>query len=174
MGHLSVIESNLLSPARSEEGSLRDNVPQAGLGGSPTFPLTKKRVSEQGATRPTIETAHTGNAAQTAASEEGRPRGNSPCRQVKSVYHAWGKKESHWMSTSTFTRTWAWRYVCSQLLCSQLGISEYWRTANCQYPTASQDAACKRSMSACALCSSRWASSASVLRCVPPTSDMRM
>ena len=27
--------------ARSEEGSLRDEIPQAGLGGSPTYPVDK-------------------------------------------------------------------------------------------------------------------------------------
>ena len=45
------------SGARSEEGSLRDEIPQAGLGGSPTYPIgSGKAVSEQAAQQPTIET----------------------------------------------------------------------------------------------------------------------
>ena len=32
--------------ARSEEGSLRDEIPQAGLGGSPTFPIRETIISK--------------------------------------------------------------------------------------------------------------------------------
>ena len=51
----------LFKPPRSEEGSLRDYVPQAGLGGSPRAPWVKKAVSEQNAKHSTIETGFAQN-----------------------------------------------------------------------------------------------------------------
>jgi len=35
-----------LVPARSEKGSLRDNVPQAGLGGSPTYLMREAPINK--------------------------------------------------------------------------------------------------------------------------------
>ena len=59
-----LIQNDSLKPPRSEEGSLRDEIPQAGLGGSPTYPLfiEKNVVSEQTAKQSAIETGLPENA----------------------------------------------------------------------------------------------------------------
>ena len=42
------MKQNILKQARSGEGSLRDEIPQAGLGGSPMFPCIGRQNCDEG------------------------------------------------------------------------------------------------------------------------------